>query len=80
MSKPRFDKAFSKFIDGGEPRLTTKTFFEVLAEIESRRIERTIDLEAKVVGGQLRFEPSSEISVHENEIVLGNQRLVVRLT
>jgi hypothetical protein len=80
MSKRRFDKAFSKFIDAGELRLTAKSFFEVLADIESQRIERTIDLQAKVVGGQLRFEPSSEISVHENEIVLGNQRLVVRLT
>lgn len=44
MSKSRFDKAFPQFIRRGEERVTPKTFFQVLAEIERERVQRTIAL------------------------------------
>lgn len=79
MSKARFDKAFAEFIRRGEERITPKTFFQILAEIERERVQRTIELRAKIVEGKLQFEPSPEVSVHDNEIVLGNQRIVVKV-
>ena len=79
MNKTRFDKAFGKFMRRGEEKITSKTFFQTLAEIEQERAQRTIELQAKIVKGKLQFEPSPEISVHDNEIVLGNQRIVVHV-
>ena len=80
MSKTRFDKAFAEFIQRGEERITPRTFFQVLMEIERERVQRTIELQAKIVEGQLQFEPSPEVSVHDNEIVLGSQRIVVKIS
>jgi hypothetical protein len=80
MSKARFDKAFAEFIRRGEEKITPKTFFQILAEIERERVQRTIELRARIVEGKLQFEPSPEVSVHDNEIVLGNQRIVVNVS
>jgi hypothetical protein len=80
MNKARFDKAFGRFIRSEEAHITPKTFYEVLAESERNRILHTIELNATIVEGKLQFEPSSEISVHDNEIVLGNHRIVVRVS
>jgi hypothetical protein len=80
MSKSRFDQAFASFIRRGEEKITPKTFFQVLADIERERVQRTIELQAKIVEGKLQFEPSPEIFVHGNEIVLGNQRIVVNVS
>ena len=80
MRKSRFDKAFADFIRRGEERITPQTFFQVLAGIERERMAKTIELRAKVVRGKLHFQPSPEISVHDNEIVWGNQRIVVKVS
>jgi len=80
MSKSRFDRAFAEFILRGEEKITPKTFFRILAEIEKERVQKTVELRAKIVEGKLQFEPSPEISVHGNEIVFGNQRIVVKMS
>jgi hypothetical protein len=80
MNKSRFDKAFATFIRRGEEKITPKTFFQVLAEIERERAQKTIELQAKIIEGKLRFEASPEIYVHENEIVFGNHRIVVKMS
>ncbi len=80
MSKKRFDKAFAKFIRQGEERIKPQTFFQVLADIERERAQKTIELQAAIVDGQLRFAPSPELSVRANEILVGNQRIIVRVS
>jgi hypothetical protein len=80
MSKARFDKAFAKFIRRGEEKITPRAFFQTLAEIESERVQKTIELRAKIVNGQLHFTPSPELFVEGNEIVIGNQRIVVNVS
>jgi hypothetical protein len=79
MNKAHFDKMFHDFIQRDEEQITPDLFFQILAEIEQEHVERTVELRAKVVGGKLRFEPSPEVFVHENEIVWGNQRIVVQV-
>lgn len=80
MSKSCFDKAFVEFIRRGEEKITPKAFFQILAEVERERVQKTVELRAKIVEGKLQFEPSPEISVHDNEIVLGDQRIVVNMS
>lgn len=79
MNKARFDRAFESFIGDDEEQITVSTFFETLAEIEHERAEKVIELEAQVIGNQLLFAPSPDVAVNGNEIVLGNQRIVVRM-
>lgn len=80
MSKKRFDKAFAKYIRQGEERIKPQTFFQVLAEIEREREQTTIELQADIVDGQLRFAPSPDLSVRANEIVVGKQRIIVHVS
>ena len=80
MSKQRFDKAFAQFIQQDEEPITPPTFFETLAEIERERAPKVIELQASLIGGQLQFTPSPELSVHGNEIVLGEKRIVVHMS
>ncbi len=79
MNKARFDRAFESFIGNDDEQITASAFFETLAEIEHEREEKVIELQACVVGDQLRFTPSPDVAVNGNEIVLGNQRIVVRM-
>ena len=80
MSKAKFDKAFARFIQRREEKVTASTFYETLAEIEQERAEKVIELRVKIVEGQLRFVPSPDLSVRDNEIVLGNQRIIVKVS
>ncbi len=80
MNKARFDSAFENFIRNDEEQITARAFFETLAEIEQERAEKTIESQASIVGGQLQFTPSPDVTVNGNEIVLGNQRIVVRVS
>ena len=81
MDKERFDKAFEYFIEEGDEKITPKTFFEVLADIEKERTQGTIKLRAFIDNGELKFLPTEaeEISVHDNEIILGNQRIQIKI-
>lgn len=72
MSKARFDQALKSFIQNGEEPIMPQTFFETLAEIEQERAEKTIELQASIVDGQLQFSPSPELAVSGNEILLEN--------
>jgi hypothetical protein len=80
MNKFRFDKAFGQFIRPPEEKITPKTFSQVLTEIEQERAQKTIEVRARIVGGQLQFEPSSEVQVQGNEILVGKQRIAIRLS
>jgi hypothetical protein len=80
VNQARRDNVFKDFLGRGEEKITPKTFFQVLAELERDRPRRTIELRAKLVGGKLQFEPSPDLSVHDNEIVVGSQRIVVQLS
>ncbi|UCE06193.1 MAG: hypothetical protein JSW07_21860 [bacterium] len=80
MNKDRFDKAFKKFIRSGEEKITPLTFFQILATIEQERVKKTIELKARIIEGKLHFEPSPDISVKNNETVLGNQRIIVNMS
>jgi hypothetical protein len=80
MNKKRYDKAFTHFLGRDVEKITPKTFFEVLAQTEPERIQQTIEVQAKMVDGKVHFLPTPALSVHENEIVVGNQRIVIRLS
>jgi hypothetical protein len=53
-------------------RITPGAFFQTLAEIESERVQKTIELRAKSIDGQLHFTPSPELFIEGNKVIIGN--------
>jgi hypothetical protein len=63
--------------------IPTDTFFAALEEIEAHRPLRHIEMDGEVVGDRLVFTPPEGVplpfTVHDNEIILGDYTIRVRL-
>ena len=79
MSEKSWDEVFNNFIEREDDQITPEKFFDILEEISSAKVKRTLSLKAKLVDGNLEFEPNDEVVVKGNEILLGENRIVVNL-
>ena len=79
MTKKSWDEIFNNFIEREDDQITPEKFFGILEEISEAKIKRTIELKAKLTEGKLEFEPTAEIVVKGNEILFGENRIVVNL-
>jgi hypothetical protein len=86
MSYGEFESLVDNYIDRSaqvDDEMPASTFFELLFEQAARRVKETIEVEGDIVGDQLilRVPPGVEtaVQVRGNEILVGNQRIVVRL-
>lgn len=87
MDTEEFDALINTFIDRettdmGE--VTAPLFYEALQDIfESDTSTEMVELEGEIINNQLVFHLSTEIEtavqVQDNEIVVGDQRIVVKL-
>jgi len=82
----QFEEAINHFIEreaGGYDELEAETFFALLEKIDNEREKKVLTLEGRIVAGQLHLtlqsSPSSDVTVHENEIELPDVKIVVRL-
>lgn len=59
------------------------SFLELLFAKLSQRIKNTLEIEGKIVNGQLVFSiprvSGADLYVQDNQIVIGEQRIVVKL-
>ena len=62
-----------------EEKITPTSFYQTPREIGREQAE-VIELQASIVGRQSRLVPSPDISVHHNEIVLGNHRIIMKVS
>ena len=81
-----FQSLADEFIDRSSQEygeMPASTFFELLFEKMAARVTETIELEGEIVDDQLvlRVPPDVEtaVQVKNNEILVGDQRIVVRL-
>lgn len=86
LNSEEFEKLVEAFIERdalGSTDLPMDMFFELWAQIEEERERETIELEGEVVGDQLVFslpeESVSSVVVQDNQIFLGDRRIVVHL-
>lgn len=79
MTEKSWDEIFDQFIEREDDQITSKKFFGILEEISEAKVKRTIELKAKLVGNELEFEPTTEVVVRGNEILFGDNRIVVNL-
>ena len=59
------------------------SFFELLFARAAQRVQKTLEIEGRIVDGQLVFampqRQGGNLHVQDNEIVIGEQRIVVKL-
>ena len=79
MTEREFDTLLDKVAEGEFDKLTPSTFMEALWALKARQAEEVIEVTAKIVDRELRFEPCPALPVYGNEILLGGKRVVVRL-
>jgi hypothetical protein len=60
--------------------MPASSFFQLLMEKMAERVTETIELEVDIVDNQLVLEPPmGAVQVARNEILIGDQRIVVKL-
>lgn len=60
--------------------MPASSFFQLLMEQMAERVTETIELEVDIVDNQLVLEPPmGAVQVARNEILIGDQRIVVKL-
>lgn len=86
MSYDEFQTLIDEYIDRSSPQtgeMPASTFFELLFERLTARTQQTIEVIVRIVDRGLVLslpeQESSPVQVQGNEIVVGNQRIVVRL-
>ncbi|MEZ4862836.1 MAG: hypothetical protein R3C14_16080 [Caldilineaceae bacterium] len=64
--------------------MPAKSFFELLFAQVAQRVQKTLEVEGRIVDGQLVFTlpklSGRNFYVQDNQIVIGEQRIVVKLT
>jgi hypothetical protein len=73
------DGTFEAYLARDDDALLGSQFFEILAEIERRRAQESIEVTLRVVNGQAQFEPSDQARAEGNTLWVGDKRVVVKV-
>lgn len=86
MSYDDLGKLLNNYIDRSSQHneeMPASTFFTLLFEKMARRVKKTFEVEGRIVNGELVLSlPSrtdTDLYVQNNQIVIGEQRIVVTL-
>jgi hypothetical protein len=83
MDYDEFQLVAEKFIERSSQEfgeMPASSFFQLLMEQMAERVTETIELEVDIVDNQLVLEPPmGAVQVARNEILIGDQRIVVKL-
>lgn len=88
MSYEEVSSLMNNFIERSSKQsgeMPAASFFELLFERAAQRVAKTFEVEGRIVDGQLVFElpnilGSPPLHVQDNQIVIGEQRIIVKLT
>ncbi len=86
MSYDEVDSLIDSFIDRSSKQsgeMPAASFFELLFARVAQRVQKTLEIEGRIVDGQLVFAlpkvSGPNLHVQDNQIVIGEQRIVVKL-
>ncbi len=81
-----FQSLVDGFIERSSPaydEMPASTFFELLFEKLAKRVTETLEVEGKIINNrlvlQLPVDIETAVQVKDNEILIGDQRIVVKL-
>ena len=87
MSYNELSSLMDSFIERSSKQsgeMSATTFFELLFERAAQRAQKTFEVEGRIVNGQLVFAlpniSSSSLYVQDNQIVIGEQRIIIKLS
>jgi hypothetical protein len=86
MNYNEFQSLIEGYIDRSAQErgeMPASSFFELLFDRMAERVTATIELEGEIVGNQLvlrlPIDRETAVQVQDNEIVVGDQRIVIKL-
>ena len=86
MSYDEVSSLMDSFIERSSKQtgeMPAASFFELLFARVAQRVQKTVEVEGRIVDGQLVFAlpkmSDSTLHVQDNQIVFGEQRIVVKL-
>ena len=86
MDNDEFDALIDNYIERSSQQsgeMPSASFFKLLFARATERVKKTIEIEGKIVDGQLMLSlpdaPVSDLYVQNNQIVIGEQQIVVKL-
>lgn len=86
MDFDKFQSVANNFIDSSSREfgeMPASSFFELLFERMAERVSETVEIEAEIVGNQLVLKlpvgGETAVQVKDNEILVGDRRIVVKL-
>ena len=86
MSYEEMEALFESYIDRSSQQseeMPASAFLSLLAETMARRAKQTVEIEGRIINGRLELlQPNAGVSglyVQNNQIVIGEQRISVKL-
>jgi hypothetical protein len=86
MSYDGLGKLLNNYIDRSSQQgeaMPANTFFTLLFEKVAQRVKKTFEVEGRIINGQLVLslptQAATDLYVQNNQIVIGEQRIVVKL-
>lgn len=79
MTTNSLDDRFEAYLTRDDDALTGRQFFELLAEIERRRAQETMEVTVRLINGQVEFQPANGIHAQGNELWIDDKRVVVKV-
>lgn len=79
MTHAPLEERFAAYLIRDDDALTGSQLFEILAEIERRRVQETIEVTLRLINRQAQCELSDKIRTQGNVLWVGDKRIVVRV-
>lgn len=86
MNFDEVNQVMDNFIDQSSHQndeIPASTFFELLFAKSVERTNKTFEIEGRIVDGKIVFilpkAPDANVHVQDNQIVIGEQRIVIKL-
>ncbi|MBM3242312.1 hypothetical protein FJZ31_39090 [Candidatus Poribacteria bacterium] len=79
LSVEEFDDLIENFINRGDDRIELSTFLKAMAEIEKEKTFRVVELSGEFANGEVIFDTPSLLTVQNNEITVGDTKIVLKL-
>ena len=77
MTNQEFEHILDQIGDNDPEMISASDFMQTLWEIRSKDVNNIIELTARLRNDHVEIEAPDGVAVHGNEVILGNQRIII---
>jgi len=77
MNDQEFENTLDQIGANDPDMISAPDFMDTLWEMNSKNINNVIELTARIVNDHIQIEAPDGVAVRGNEVILGNQRIVI---